>query len=492
MTQAVDRRGFTGNLASQVVPAFINGRWIDADDTFEVDDPASGEQVAAVANCGITEADAAVEAAWMASASWGSQSPLERADVLFGVYNLMLRDLRRLTELIALENGKSFSDAEAEVRYAAAFFRWYAEEAVRIEGNYSVAPNGLSRTIVSRVPVGVAALVTPWNFPAAMPARKIAPALAAGCTVVLKPAAETPLTTVAIAELLAEAGAPAGVVNIVPTLDAAGVVDRWLGDSRVRKLSFTGSTAVGRTLLRAAADRVLNCSMELGGAAPFIVLPDADLDRAVRDGMVAKFRGGGQACTAANTFHVHTSVADEFTKRLAGAVAKLAVGPSIGGPDIGPLISAQAVERLTAIVDSAVSQGAQVVAQNDRPQGAGYFFPPTVLADVPRDSAIATEELFGPVAPVLVWDDLNELVGRLNRSEYGLAAYVQARDLGTGIKIGERIDAGMVAVNRGLLSDPAAPFGGMKQSGLGREGAQHGLHEFTEVKYISADWTAGD
>jgi succinate-semialdehyde dehydrogenase/glutarate-semialdehyde dehydrogenase len=482
--------GLPANLpGSGVVPAFINGQWTDADASFEVDDPAYGTEVALVTNCGLKEATLAVDAASEAARPWARLSPMQRADTLHQMYSLMLRDAAQLANLIALENGKSATDAAAEVQYAAQFFRWYAEEAVRIEGDYSMAPNGLSRTLVNRVPVGVAALVTPWNFPAAMPARKIAPALAAGCTVVLKPAAETPLTTIAMAGLLVEAGVPAGVVNVVPTLDAAGVVDAWLSDSRVRKLSFTGSTPVGRALLRDAADRVLNCSMELGGAAPFIVLPEADVDRAVRDAMIAKFRGGGQACTAANSFHVHAEIADDFTGRLADEVRRLRVGPSSTGADIGPLISARAVDRLSGTVDAALARGARVAAQHDLPAGGvGYFFPPTVLTDIPTDSTMATEELFGPVAPVMIWNKLDELLERLNGSEYGLAAYVQAGDVGTGMKVANRLDTGMVAVNRGLLSDPAAPFGGMKQSGLGREGAQHGLHEFTEVRYTSVDW----
>ncbi|GCD91178.1 NAD-dependent succinate-semialdehyde dehydrogenase [Nocardioides sp. LS1] len=486
-----DLMGSVGELVeTSSVRAFINGQWVNAANSFEVDDPSSGATIASVANCGLNEADAAVDAASGAGRAWAPLSPLQRADLLHRTYALMMRDEDRLADLIALENGKSRSDAAAEVRYAAQFFRWNAEEAVRIEGHYAIAPNGLSRTVVSRTPVGVAALVTPWNFPAAMPARKVAPALAAGCTVVLKPAAETPLTAIAMVELLVEAGVPAGVVNVVTTVDAADVVDRWLSDSRVRKLSFTGSTPVGRSLLRTAAGRVLNCSMELGGAAPFVVLPDADLGHAVRDAVIAKFRGGGQACTAANSFHVHASVAEEFVDRLASEVGRLTVGPSRSGAAVGPLISARAVTRLTKTVDDAVTHGAQIVARGDLPGDcSGYFFPPTVLTDVAPSSSLATEELFGPVAPVLIWDDTDELVARLNRSEYGLAAYVQSRDIAAGMKFADRIDAGMVAVNRGVLSDPAAPFGGMKQSGLGREGAQHGLHEFTEIKYLSVDWS---
>ena len=477
-----------GRVSAPDTGAFIAGSWVVAAATFDVDDPSTGEVVAQVSDCTVTEGVAAVAAASGAASDWAHRSPDHRAAVLRRAHDLMIEQSDRLADLICLENGKSQSDAAAEVAYAAAFFRWYAEEAVRVRGEYTVAPHGTSRTLVSHSPVGVAALITPWNFPAAMPARKIAPALAAGCTVVLKPAAETPLTTLALARLLDDAGVPPGVVNVVPTQDAAAMADAWLAESAVRKLSFTGSTPVGRQLLESASARVLNCSMELGGAAPFIVMADADIDAAVHNTMTAKFRGGGQACTAANSIHVHASVADAFTTRLVERVAGLRVGPSSVGSDVGPLISARAVRRLTDQVASAVAGGAAVVHRHEIADMAGHFFPPTVLAGVAPDSVVATEELFGPVAPVLTFDDLDELVERLNASEYGLAAYVQAGDIGTGLRVADRLQAGMVAVNRGLLSDPAAPFGGTKQSGLGREGAQHGLLEFTETKYVSLDW----
>jgi succinate-semialdehyde dehydrogenase/glutarate-semialdehyde dehydrogenase len=468
--------------------AFVAGRWVETSATFDVDDPSTGKVIATVSDCTVTEGAAAVAAASEAANDWARRSPDHRAAILRRTHDLMIEQTGQLAELIARENGKSGADAIAEVAYAAAFFRWYAEEAVRVRGEYSIAPHGTSRTLVNHAPVGVAALITPWNFPAAMPARKIAPALAAGCTVVLKPAAETPLTTLAMARLLADAGLPPGVVNVVPTQDAAGLVGAWLDDPAVRKLSFTGSTPVGRQLLKSASARVLNCSMELGGAAPFVVLPDADIDLAVQNAMTAKFRGGGQACTAANSIHVHASVADAFTTRLIARVAELRVGPSSDGSDIGPLISPRAVRRLTAQVATAVSEGAEVVHRHELGEMPGHFFPPTVLAGVAPDSVVAAEELFGPVAPVLTFDDPDELIERLNASEYGLAAYVQAGDVGAGLRVADRLQAGMVAVNRGLLSDPAAPFGGMKQSGLGREGAQHGLLEFTETKYVSLDW----
>lgn len=459
-----------------------------AQPTFPVEDPATLEVVAHVPDLGEDEARAAVDRAAAAFPAWSSTSPRHRSDVLRRAHEMMLRDKDDLAALISLENGKSLADAAAEVGYAAEFFRWFSEEAVRPGGEYGEAPAGGARTLVSHRPVGVAALVTPWNFPAAMATRKIAPALAAGCTVVLKPAAETPLTALAVAGLLAEAGAPDGAVEVVTTTDAPGVVGAWLGDPRVRKVSFTGSTGVGRSLLHQAADRVLNASMELGGNAPVVVTEDADLEAAVAGTMVAKFRGGGQACTAANRIYVHADVAFEFLARLGAAVEKLTVGPAADGAAIGPLITATAVHRITEAVDLAVREGARISHRAQLPDAPGHFYPPTVLADVPPDATILREEIFGPVAAVVVWDDEAELLRQVNETEYGLAAYVFAGELGRAISLAERIEAGMVGINRGLVSDPSAPFGGMKQSGLGREGARDGLREFQETQYLSVDW----
>lgn len=457
--------------------------------TFTVEDPASLEVVAEVPDLGPEDARAAVDRAAAAFTEWSRTSPRHRSDVLRRAHELMLRDKDELTALIAQENGKSLVDAAAEVGYAAEFFRWFSEEAVRPGGEYGEAPAGGVRTLVSHKPVGVAALVTPWNFPAAMATRKIAPALAAGCTVVLKPAAETPLTALAVARLLTEAGVPDGVVEVVTTTDAAGVVSAWLSDDRVRKVSFTGSTGVGRTLLHQAADRVLNASMELGGNAPVVVTEDADLDRAVAGTMIAKFRNGGQACTAANRIYVHSDVAFDFLARLGAEVEKLTVGPAADGAAIGPVISAAALHRITEAVDLAVREGARISHRAELPDAPGYFYAPTVLADVAPDATILQEEIFGPVAPVVVWRDEDELIRLVNDTEYGLAAYVFAGDLGRAIRLGERIDAGMVGINRGLVSDPSAPFGGVKQSGLGREGARDGLREFQETQYLSVDWS---
>jgi succinate-semialdehyde dehydrogenase/glutarate-semialdehyde dehydrogenase len=468
---------------------FIGNEWLPgADGEFAVVDPATGEPLRSVSDGGVADATAAVDAAASALTSWRAVPPRERGEILRTTFELMIRDRDELGALIAAENGKSLTDAKGEVTYSAEFFRWFAEEAVRMGGDYGTAPAGGSRTLVTHHPVGVAALVTPWNFPAAMAARKIAPALAAGCTVVLKPASETPLTAFAIARLMVEAGMPAGVVNIVPSTSAGEVVGTWMEDARVRMISFTGSTGVGRMLLKQAADRVMNSSMELGGNAPFIVTDDADLDAAVEGVMVAKFRGGGQACTAANRLYVHADVAEEFTARLGAKVEALTVGPANEGCDIGPMINAKAVDGIQALLDGAVAAGARIAHQSPAPDSKGFYFPPTVLVDVPADAEIVQEEIFGPIAPIVTWTSDDEVVALANDTEMGLAAYVYAGELQRGIGLSERIEAGMVGLNRGLVSDPAAPFGGMKQSGIGREGARVGLEEFQETQYLSIAW----
>ncbi|WP_433830843.1 NAD-dependent succinate-semialdehyde dehydrogenase [Actinoplanes sp. CA-015351] len=452
--------------------------------TFPVIDPATLETIADLPDQGLDEARQAVDAAAGAFRGWSRTAPRRRSEILHHTFELMLRDRDELAQLISRENGKSLVDAAGEVTYAAEFFRWFAEEAVRPGGDYGEAPAGGSRTLVSHGPVGVAALVTPWNFPAAMITRKIGPALAAGCTAVVKPAAETPLTALAINRLLTEAGLPDGVVTVVTTTDAPGVVGAWLADQRVRKISFTGSTGIGRVLLRQAADRVVNSSMELGGNAPFIVTEDADLDAAVAGAMIAKFRNGGQACTAANRFFVHAAVADEFLAKFGTAVEKLTVGAAADGSAIGPLISENAVRRVTRTVEKLIEAGARITHRAHVPEAAGHFYPPTVLVDAPN----LPEEIFGPVAPITTWTDEDALIEQVNATEYGLAAYVFAGDLARAIRLGESIEAGMIGINRGLVSDPSAPFGGMKQSGLGREGARDGLREFQETRYLSVDW----
>ena len=459
--------------------------------TVDVVDPATGDVLDTIADEGAAEARAAVDAAAEAAAPWAATTPRHRSEVLRRAFELMHRDADELARLISAENGKSVADARAEVAYAAEFFRWYAEEAVRPGGSYGEAPASGARTLVTHRPVGISALVTPWNFPAAMATRKVAPALAAGCTAVLKPAVETPLTAYAIARLLGEAGVPEGVLSLVTTTDPASVVSTWLRDPRVRKLSFTGSTRVGQLLLTQEAAGVVNCSMELGGNAAFVVADDADVEAAVAGAMIAKFRGGGQACTAANRFYVHEGVAEEFTAALAERVSRLRVGPANEGNEIGPVISATAVENLGRLVDDALAQGAQVVARADAPTGGrGHWVAPTVLRDVPEHASVMQEEIFGPIAPITTWRDEDDLLARANGTPMGLAGYVYSRDLARAIRLGESLEAGMVGINRGIVSDPSAPFGGLKHSGLGREGARAGLEAFLEPRYLSVDWPA--
>ncbi len=394
-----------------------------------------------------------------------------------------------LALVMSLEMGKSLSDARGEVAYAAEFFRWFSEEAVRISGDLRWAPSGANRILTFRRPVGVALLLTPWNFPAAMATRKIAPALAAGCTVILKPPGETPLTALFVGRLLAEAGAPDGVVNMLATDDPGELVSTALADRRVRKMSFTGSTNVGRMLLKQAADRVVNTTMELGGNDPFIVLDDADLDAAVAGAMQAKMRNGGQACTAANRFFVHEAVAAQFAAKLAAEMGALRLGPGADEEtQLGPMVSARAVDGIADKVDRSVAAGARVVLGGTRLDRPGFFYPATVLADVPRDSAVAVEEVFGPVAPIITVSGEDEALALANDSEMGLAGYVYTRDLARGLRVSERLEVGMIGLNRGILSDPAAPFGGLKQSGLGREGSFEGIDAYLETNYVATSW----
>jgi succinate-semialdehyde dehydrogenase/glutarate-semialdehyde dehydrogenase len=394
-----------------------------------------------------------------------------------------------LARLMVLENGKALPDARAEVAYSAEFFRWYAEEAVRNEGYLAVSPSGGNRIMVQHQPVGVSVLITPWNFPAAMATRKIGPALAAGCTVVLKPAKETPLTALAVAGILAEAGVPPGVVNVLPTSQPGPMTEAMLADPRVRKLSFTGSTEVGRTLLKTAADTVTNCSMELGGNAPFLVFEDADLDAAVAGAYIAKMRNGGEACTAANRFYVHESVAAEFSARLAQRLAAVRLGPGLDeGVELGPLVNADTRDKVASLVDTAAGDGGKVVLGGHAPDRPGYFYEATVLDHVPAGAGILSQEIFGPVAPIVRFSDSDQAIALANSTEYGLVSYLYSADLRRALRVAEALESGMVGINRGVVSDPAAPFGGVKQSGLGREGGHDGLLEFTETKYIAVDW----
>jgi len=470
---------------------WIGGAWSEGATAARIDvtDPSTAGVIATVADATPGDAMDAVAAAHAAGPAWASTAPRKRSEILRRCFELMLERRQMLAELISLENGKALPDAAGEVTYSAEFFRWFSEEAVRLNGELSVAPAGGNRILVEHQPIGVAVLVTPWNFPAAMAARKLAPALAAGCTCVLKPATETPLTAYVMAEICAEAGVPAGVVNVITTSRSGATVSAMLHDPRVRKLSFTGSTEVGRTLLKEAADTVINCSMELGGNAPFIVFDDADLDAALDGAMIAKMRNGGEACTAANRFYVQEGIREAFARGLAARMAAMPVGVGYDpATRCGPMINRAAVTRIAGLVDGAVGHGARLLAGGKPLQRDGFYFPPTVLDGVPGDAEIGREEIFGPVAAITGFASEDEVVALSNASEFGLIAYVYTRDLGRGLRVSERLEAGMVGLNRGLVSDPAAPFGGVKQSGLGREGGHHGIMEFCETKYIAASW----
>jgi succinate-semialdehyde dehydrogenase/glutarate-semialdehyde dehydrogenase len=469
----------------------IGGEWTGGrgGKRLPVIDPATEDVVTEVADGTPQDALDAVAAAYQALPGWSRTPPRQRGECLRRAYQLMTDRADALARLMALENGKALRDARAEALYSAEFFRWYAEEAVRMEGSVQIAPSGANRILVQLQPVGVSVLVTPWNFPAAMATRKIGPALAAGCTVVLKPARETPLTALAVASILQDAGVPAGVVNVLPTSSAGPTVSAMLGDPRVRKLSFTGSTEVGRLLLRQAADTVTNCSMELGGNAPFIVFEDADIEAAVAGALVAKMRNGGEACTAANRFYLHDAVADEFTAAFAARLAKMTVGPGLDeATDVGPLVNSDTRSKVAKLVDEASSAGARALVGGSAPDRRGYYYLPTVLADVPQDAAILNHEIFGPVAPMVRFTAEDEVIGLANDTEYGLVAYLYSGDLRRGLRVADALESGMVGINRGIVSDPAAPFGGVKQSGIGREGGHEGLLEFSEIKYVAVDW----
>ncbi|GAA0582135.1 NAD-dependent succinate-semialdehyde dehydrogenase [Paractinoplanes ferrugineus] len=470
---------------------FIAGKWVPASSgaRFDVLDPATGDVLASVADANEADAMSAVDAAAAAAKAWAATPPRVRGEALRRAFELMTERADELAKLISLENGKALTDAKGEVTYAAEFFRWFAEEAVRGEGIVSTAPSGANRILVVRQPVGVCVLVTPWNFPAAMATRKIGPALAAGCTVILKPASDTPLTALAMAAILAEAGVPDGVVNVLPSRSSGKVVSKMLADPRVRKVSFTGSTEVGRVLLAQAAENVVNTSMELGGNAPFVVFADADLDAALDGAMIAKMRNGGEACTAANRFYVEEPIAEEFSRRLAERMSSLVVGPGTDEKtQVGPLVNEDTVAKVDSLVRDAVQGGAKVVTGGTRPAGPGFYYPPTVLTGLTGDAPILKEEIFGPVAPIVTFTSEDEAVRYANDTEFGLVAYVFTGNLARGLRVSEAIEAGMVGLNRGLVSDPAAPFGGVKQSGVGREGGHEGLLEYLESKYIAVNW----
>ncbi len=463
----------------------IGGQWIATSGAVPVENPATGGTLAEVADATPEQGIQALDAAVAAGPAWAATDPRERGEVLRRAFEMLHARADDFALLMTLEMGKPLAEARGEVTYGAEFFRWFSEEAVRIAGRYSVAPSGGTRLLTMKQPVGPVYAITPWNFPLAMGTRKIGPALAAGCTVVVKPAAQTPLTTLALAKVLQEAGVPDGVVNVITTSHSGAVSQPIIAHPRLRKLTFTGSTEVGRTLIREAAERVLKVSMELGGNAPFLVFDDADLDRAVAGAMLAKMRNIGEACTAANRFIVHESVADEFGKRLAERMGALTVGSGIDdGVDVGPLVDSAAVAKVSELVTDAVDAGARVLTGNRVIDGPGHFYAPTVLHDVPPTARMFAEEIFGPVAPITTFATDDEAIALANNTEFGLVSYAFTKDLTRAITVAERLESGMVGLNQGIVSNPAAPFGGIKSSGLGREGGPEGIEEYLETKYV--------
>ena len=467
---------------------YIGGEWRAASGggTLEVEDPSTGESLVKVADGQAEDALAALGAAAQTQGEWAATAPRERGEILRRAYEAIVAKTDELALLMTLEMGKSLAESRAEISYAAEFFRWFSEEAVRIHGRYMVNTTGKGRILTMRQPVGPCVFVTPWNFPTAMGTRKIAPAIAAGCTMVVKPAQQTPLSMLALAKILEEAGLPGGVLNVITAAHSGAVIEPLLKDPRTRKLSFTGSTEVGRKLIEQSAEQVLRVSMELGGNAPFLVFEDADLDAAVEGALLAKMRNVGEACTAANRFHVHESVADEFARRMAERMGAMKVGrgtePDV---DVGPLIDADQRDKVAELVEDAVGRGAQVLLGGSRGAGPGYFYEPTVLSEVSGDARLLSEEIFGPVAPVARFSTDEEALEAANRTEFGLVAYVYTRDLERAFRVCEGIETGMVGLNQGVVSNPAAPFGGVKQSGFGREGGFEGISEYLETKYVA-------
>jgi succinate-semialdehyde dehydrogenase / glutarate-semialdehyde dehydrogenase len=476
-------------VVDKVTPRLlIGGEWREAGGggTFAVEDPSTGEELTQVADATPEDGMAALDAAVAAQAEWAARPPRERGEILRRAFEVINDRADELALLMTLEMGKPVAESKAEVAYAAEFFRWFAEEAVRVDGRYAVAPNGKGRLLTMKQPVGPCVLITPWNFPMAMGTRKIGPAVAAGCTMVIKPAALTPLSMLALGQILEEVGLPAGVLNIVTTKRSGAVMEPLIKDGRTRKLSFTGSTEVGRSLLAQAADNVLRVSMELGGNAPFLIFDDADLDAAVEGAMIAKMRNIGEACTAANRFHVAEPVAEAFAGKLAERMGAMKVGRGTEeGVQVGPLIDKNAVDKVSELVGDALDKGAKAVVGARPGDGRGYFYLPTVLADVPGDARVLKEEIFGPVAPVASFDDEESAIEAANDTEFGLVAYVYTSDLKRAFRVVEGLETGMVGLNQGLVSNPAAPFGGVKQSGVGREGGREGIAEYLETKYVA-------
>ncbi len=466
---------------------YLNGQWVDAEGgkTLDVFDPATGKKLLAIADASFADGQKAIDAAHNAQESWAKTAPRIRAEILRAAFEKVTAMSDDFATLMSLEMGKPFAEAKGEVAYGAEFLRWFSEEAPRINGRYTTAPDGKNRLMVLKRPVGPALLITPWNFPLAMATRKIGPAIAAGCTSILKPAALTPLTSQLFVKVLEEVGLPAGVVNLIPTTSAGEVTGPIIKDARLRKLSFTGSTPVGKRLIADAADQVLKVSMELGGNAPFLVFEDADVDAAVEGAMLAKLRNMGEACTAANRFLVHESVVDEFAQKLNQKMSALKLGRGVAeGTNIGPLIDEKSRQGVHALVEDARAKGAEVLTGGEIPSGEGYFYPPTVLKSVPESCEILQNEIFGPVAPICSFKDEDEAVRMANNTEYGLVAYAFTKDLNRGLRLAERLEVGMFGLNTGLVSNPAGPFGGVKQSGLGREGSQEGIEEYLETVYV--------
>jgi len=467
---------------------YIAGEWRDAGggETLAVEDPSTGDTIAEVADATADDAKAALDACVAVQEEWAAHPPRERGEILRRVFEAMNERADELALLMTLEMGKPLAESKAEIAYAAEFLRWFAEEAVRIEGRYATAPNGVGRLITMKQPVGPCYAITPWNFPAAMGTRKIGPAVAAGCTMVIKPAQQTPLSMLALAKLFEEAGLPAGVLNVITSSSSSEVSKPIISDPRLRKLTFTGSTEVGRKLVEQAADGLLRTSMELGGNAPFIVFPDADVDAAVEGAVIAKMRNIGEACTAANRFHVAGKVADEFTEKLAGKLGAMKVGR--GTEDdvkVGPLIDGDQRGKVAELVDDATGKGAQILVGGQSRDGAGYFYEPTVLGGVTGDARLLKEEIFGPVAPVVSFDEEDAAIAAANDTEYGLVAYVYTRDIKRAFRVVEKLETGMVGLNQGIVSNPAAPFGGVKASGFGREGGPEGIDEYLNIKYVA-------
>jgi len=466
---------------------YIGGEWRDGDEgTIAVEDPATGETIAEIADASVDDAKAALDAAVDAAAEWAAHPPRERGEILRRAFETIVARADDLALLMTLEMGKPVSESKAEIVYAAEFLRWFSEQAVRIDGRFSTAPNGQGRLLTMKQPVGPCLLITPWNFPLAMGTRKVGPAIAAGCTMVVKPAQQTPLSMLMLVKILEQAGLPKGVLNLITASSASRTTGPLIADSRLRKLSFTGSTEVGRMLMKQASDNLLRLSMELGGNAPFVVFDDADLDAAVEGAVIAKMRNIGEACTAANRFHVHASVAAEFSERLAQKLGAMKVGRGTeDGVQVGPLIDAKQRDKVSELVEDAVGKGAHALTGGHARDGAGYFYDPTVLADVPDSARLLKEEIFGPVAPVATFESEDEAIAAANDTEFGLVAYVFTRDLKRSLRVVERLETGMVGLNQGLVSNAAAPFGGVKQSGFGREGGYEGIEEYLSPKYVA-------